>query len=68
MDEAERKMRERIEANENNLYDMTPEKRRGLYQDLHLRVDVGEDGRPYISGVFPTRVAGITGTFLRTPE
>src|SRR3712207_3228323 len=68
LDEAERKMRERIEANENNLHDGTPEKRHGLYQDLHLRVDVGEDGRPCISGVFPTRVAGITGTLLRTPE
>jgi len=68
LDEAERQMRERIETTEVNLDDMTPEKRRGLYQDLKLRVDVGEDGHPYISGVFPTRIAGITGTLLRTPE
>jgi site-specific DNA recombinase len=68
LDEAEREITERIETTEDNLEDMTPEKRRDLYQDLHLRVEVGEDKRPYISGIFPTRVAGITGTLLRTPD
>ena len=66
--ETEREMRERIEATENNLEDMTPEKRRSLYQDLRLRVEVSEDKRPLISGVFPTRVAGITGTLVQTPD
>jgi hypothetical protein len=66
-DEAERELREQIEATENNLEDMTPKKRRELYQDLSLRVDVGKDGHPYISGIFPTRVAGMAGTLLRTP-
>jgi len=53
LDEAEREMRERIEATENNLEDMTPEKRRGLYQDLRIRVKVGGDKKPRISGFFP---------------
>jgi chromosome segregation ATPase len=66
--ETEREMRKRIEATENNLEDMTPEKRRSLYQDLRLRVEVDEDKHPYISGLFPTRVAGITATLVRTPD
>jgi hypothetical protein len=66
--ETEREMRERIEATENNLENMTPERRRSLYQDLRLRVEVGEDKHPHISGVFPTRVAGFTGTLVRTPD
>jgi site-specific DNA recombinase len=68
LDETEREIIERIEATENNLEDKTPQERRELYQDLWLRVEVGEDKRPYISGIFPTRIGGITGTLLRTPD
>ena len=68
LDETEREITERIEATDNSLEDMTPEKRHALYQDLRLRVEVGEDKRPYISGIFPTRIAGTPGTLLRTPD
>lgn len=68
LDEAEREIREQIEGTEGNLENMTPRERRELYQDLYLRVEVGQDKRPYISGIFPTRVAGVAGTLLRTPE
>jgi hypothetical protein len=53
LDIAERETQERIEATADNLEDITPEKRHELYQDLRLRVEVGEDKRPYISGIFP---------------
>ena len=53
LDEAEKEMRERIELAENNLENMTPKKRRELYQDLYLRVEVGADKRPLITGLFP---------------
>ena len=66
--QTEREMRERIESTENNLEDMTPEKRRELYQDLRLRVEVGDDKRPQISGLFPLRIGGVRGTLLRTPD
>lgn len=68
LDEEEARARESIETTGNNLEEATPEKRRELYQDLRLRVEVGEDKRSHISGVFPARIAGVTGTLLKTPD
>ena len=66
--EEEAEIRRRIEGGHYDLKNMTPEKRRELYQDSRLRVEVGEDKCPYLSGILPVRVGGITGTLLRTPD
>jgi len=55
LDADEAETRERIEAGYGGLDDATPEKRRQVYADLNLRVDVGRDQTPYISGWFPIR-------------
>ena len=60
----EAEMRRRIEATENHLAEMTPEKRRELYEDLRLRVEVGADKSPSISGVFPIRIADTRCTLV----
>jgi len=66
--EEEAEIRRRIEGGHYDLENMTPEKRRELYQDSRLRVEVGEDKCPHISGLFPLRVGVVRGTFWRTSE
>jgi hypothetical protein len=68
LSEEEAEMRERIEAAENNLKDTISQQRRQLYQNLSLRVEVGEDMHPYISGVSPVRVAELADMLVRTPD
>jgi hypothetical protein len=55
LSEQERAVIERLGATENVLDDSTPQKRRELYQDLRVRVDLGESKRPQIWGIFRTR-------------
>ena len=50
-DEAE--TRERVEAGYGSLDDATPEQQREIYEDIGLRVEVGLEKRPRISGFFP---------------
>jgi hypothetical protein len=66
--EEEAKIRERIEGGHYDLEDTTPEKRHALYQDFRLRVEVGEDKNPRISGVFPLRIGNGQGWLWKTPE
>ena len=47
---------ERIEASYGSLDDASSEKRREVYEDLGLRVEVGLEKRPRISGFFPVGV------------
>ncbi len=62
-------MRERIEAAESEpLASMSPERRRSLYHDLSLRVEVGSDREPHISGLFPVRVGEYPMTLVQTPS
>ena len=53
LDAEEVETRARIQAGYGGLDDTTPQKRRRVYEDLHLRVEVGEDATPRIRGVFP---------------
>lgn len=53
LDAEEAETRARILAGYGGLDDTTPQKRRRVYEDLHLRVEVGADAAPRIRGVFP---------------
>lgn len=53
LDADEAETRERLESGYGGLDGATPEKRRRVYRDLRLRVEVGADGKPRIFGVFP---------------
>jgi site-specific DNA recombinase len=55
LEQIEEEMRERIEGGHRDVQDRSPQERRELYQDLRIRVEVGADARPRISGVFPMR-------------
>src|SRR3712207_4998396 len=55
LDEAEKQIRQRIEAGYGGLVDMSPQERRKVYQDLRVRVKVGADKQPKIWGIFRTR-------------
>lgn len=62
-------LEERIEAGYDDLDSKTPEGRREIYEDLNLRVAVGLDKIPRISGAFPVRIPGFRpGRMVRTPE
>lgn len=50
---AEAEARERISAGYGGLDDATPEKRREVYEDLRLRVEIGLEKRPRLFGIFP---------------
>jgi len=51
--QTEAETRERIEAGYGGLDDAMPEKRREVYEDLGLRVEVGADAVPHVFGRFP---------------
>ena len=53
LSETETEMRERIQGSYGGLHDASPQKRRKIYEDLRLRVEVGSDSRPLLSGWFP---------------
>ena len=62
-------MRERIEAGYGDLSDTTPEKRRQVYEDVGLRVEVGLEKIPRISGIFPVgRFGDEELTLVTTPD
>ncbi len=52
---AQRVLEERIREGYDNLDAKTPEERREIYRDVNLRVDVGLDKVPRITGLFPLR-------------
>jgi hypothetical protein len=64
LDAEEAEMRQRIESGYDNLDDATPEKRRQVYEDLQLRVEVGADAEPHIGGIFPMGRYGDTEDHL----
>ncbi len=53
LDAEEEETRQRIEAGYGDLSDTTPEQRRQVYEDVGLRVEVGLEKVPRISGIFP---------------
>jgi hypothetical protein len=57
---------DRIREGWGDLDDASPEKRREVYEDLRLRVEVGEDRRPLLSGWFP--VGGGIKVYAEGPE
>ena len=69
IDEAESEFEERILSSDGSLQDTLPgEERRKLYQDFMLKVWVGADAVPRISGILPARFGDISGTLWKTPE
>jgi len=65
---AQSALEQRIQEGYDDLDSKTPEERREIYKDLNLRVAVGLDKVPHISGVFPIRDGDLTGWNVRTPE
>jgi hypothetical protein len=55
-------MRERIEAGYGGLDDATLEKQREVYEDVRLRVEVGEDKVPHVTGWFPVEIGDTRAT------
>jgi site-specific DNA recombinase len=62
LDEDEAEMRERIEAGYGGLDDATLEKQREVYEDVRLRVEVGEDKVPHVTGWFPVEIGDTRAT------
>ena len=59
LEEAEAELEERITSGDETLKDTPPgEERQELYRDFNLRVHVGADAVPRISGVFPMSFEG----------
>ena len=59
LEESEAELEERITSGDETLTDTPPgEKRRELYLDFNLRVHVGSDAVPQISGIFPMSYEG----------
>jgi site-specific DNA recombinase len=68
LDEDEAEMRERIEAGYGGLDDATPKKQREVYEDVRLRVEVGEDKVPHITGWFPVQIGDTRYTLRQLAE
>jgi hypothetical protein len=66
LDEAERQITARIWDGYGGLDYTSPRARREVYEDLGLRVEVGEDKRPFLSGWFP--IGGGIKAYKEGPE
>lgn len=58
LDETEAEIRERLEAGYGNLDETDSTKRLQVYEDMRLRVEVGSDAVPRVSGIFPMSFEG----------
>ncbi len=65
---AQRALEERIREGYDDIDSNTPKERREIYIDLNLRVDVGLDKVPRISGTFPVDFSGMKGRLWKRPE
>ena len=62
-------LEQRIREGYDDLSSKTPEERHEIYKDLNLRVDVGLDKVPRISGTFPVgRYGDRADTLVKTPD
>jgi site-specific DNA recombinase len=66
LDEAERQIKTRIWDGYGGLDDATPQTRREVYEDLGLRVEVGEDKRLFLCGWLP--IGGGITAYTEGPE